>query len=360
MSQPLLSSRARKPSSRYTALDPPPWNLTGMSRPMAAEGTISVSTGRPGRDVADAVAEPPATVIMPGSRIAARIPAVKRRNQLREIIVCCPSFVGGPNGPPMCVVYWHRQRVAWLPGTGRSFFAPTAFVVRRGVPVSKRTNHYGLVIIHKRSALRLDGDGLPLFPRRQPALVIGLGQRQGQLAEEHPQGRLRCVDNLEDGGRRCGGVAGLRRPLCTNLVGGLVHLFVVRQRRRALGGRAGPVRGESAGLDQRDVDPERLHLLRQRLGEPLEGPLRRVVDADVLECGDAADRRHLQDVAAALCPQVRQGGLGDPQRAEDVCFDLGPRLLLGQLLDEAEVPVACVVDDDVEPAEVVVSLFDRG
>src|SRR6187397_2520215 len=41
MSQPLLSSRARKPSSRYTALDPPPWNLTGMSRPMAAEGTTS-------------------------------------------------------------------------------------------------------------------------------------------------------------------------------------------------------------------------------------------------------------------------------------------------------------------------------
>src|SRR5215218_7894138 len=118
-----------------------------MSRPIAAEGTISVSTGRPGRDIADAVAAPPATVIRPGSRSAARMPAVKRRNQLREFIVCCPSFVGGPNGPPIHVVNWHRQRVAWLPGTGRSFFAPTAFVVRLRVPVSKRANHYGLVIV---------------------------------------------------------------------------------------------------------------------------------------------------------------------------------------------------------------------
>ncbi len=33
---------------------------------------------------------------------------------------------------------------------------------------------------------------------------------------------------------------------------------------------------------------------------------------------------------------------------------------LGQLLDEAEVAVAGVVDDDVEPAEVVVGLLDGG
>lgn len=50
MSQPLLSSRARIPSSRYTARGPPPWKRTGTSRPIAAEGTISVSTGRPGRE----------------------------------------------------------------------------------------------------------------------------------------------------------------------------------------------------------------------------------------------------------------------------------------------------------------------
>ena len=66
-----------------------------------------------------------------------------------------------------------------------------------------------------------------------------------------------------------------------------------------------------------------------------------------------------------MCPlrcarRIRQRGLGDPQRAEDVRLDLVARLLLGQLLDEAELPVAGVVDDDVEPAEVVVRLLDRG
>jgi hypothetical protein len=36
------------------------------------------------------------------------------------------------------------------------------------------------------------------------------------------------------------------------------------------------------------------------------------------------------------------------------------RLGLGEFLDEAEVPVAGVIDDDVKPAEVVVGLLDRG
>ena len=63
---------------------------------------------------------------------------------------------------------------------------------------------------------------------------------------------------------------------------------------------------------------------------------------------------------AALGPQVRQRRLGDPQRPEDVRFDLVACLLLRQLLDEPEVPIAGVVDDDVEPPEVVVGLLDSG
>ena len=58
--------------------------------------------------------------------------------------------------------------------------------------------------------------------------------------------------------------------------------------------------------------------------------------------------------------RIRQRGLGDPQRAEHVGLDLVARLGLGELLDEAELAVAGVVDDDVEPAEVVVGLLDRG
>ena len=60
------------------------------------------------------------------------------------------------------------------------------------------------------------------------------------------------------------------------------------------------------------------------------------------------------------CAQIRQSGLSDPQGAEHIRLDLGARLLLSQLLDEAEVPVAGVVDDDVQSAEVVMSLLDRG
>ena len=75
---------------------------------------------------------------------------------------------------------------------------------------------------------------------------------------------------------------------------------------------------------------------------------------------DAADRRHLDDVPAALRAQERQRRLGDPQRAEHVRLDLGARVGLGQLLDEAELAVAGVVHHDVEAAEVVVGLLDGG
>ena len=62
----------------------------------------------------------------------------------------------------------------------------------------------------------------------------------------------------------------------------------------------------------------------------------------------AADRGDLQEVPAALLAQEGQGGLGDPEGAEDVGLDLLAGLLLGDLLDHAEVAVAGVVDHDVE------------
>ena len=65
-------------------------------------------------------------------------------------------------------------------------------------------------------------------------------------------------------------------------------------------------------------------------------------------------------MAAALFAQVRQRGLSDPQRSEYVRLDLVAGVLLGELLDEAELAVAGVVDDDVQPSEMVVRLLDRG
>ena len=70
--------------------------------------------------------------------------------------------------------------------------------------------------------------------------------------------------------------------------------------------------------------------------------------------------RHLDDVAAALLAQERQRRLGDPQRAEEVRLELRAGLVLGDLLDHAELAVAGVVDDDVEPPEVLVRPRDRG
>ena len=57
--------------------------------------------------------------------------------------------------------------------------------------------HYEAVLGTRRRQSRLTqpcailGDRLPLLPRLEPALVVGLGQLQRQLAEEHPQRRLR-------------------------------------------------------------------------------------------------------------------------------------------------------------------------
>ena len=58
--------------------------------------------------------------------------------------------------------------------------------------------------------------------------------------------------------------------------------------------------------------------------------------------------------------QERQRGLGDPQRAEQVGLELVAGVGLAELLDHAELAVAGVVDDDVEPAEVLVRLRDGG
>ena len=57
----------------------------------------------------------------------------------------------------------------------------------------------------------------------------------------------------------------------------------------------------------------------------------------------------------SLRTQVRQRGLHDPQRSEQIRLELRAGLSLGGLLDGGEQPEAGVVDDDVEPAEVFVA-----
>ena len=82
-------------------------------------------------------------------------------------------------------------------------------------------------------------------------------------------------------------------------------------------------------------------------------PLRSVVGADRRERADAADARNLDDVAGALRAHDRQHRLRHPQRTEEVRLHLRPHLVFGGLLDHAEVAVAGIVDDHVEPVEVL-------
>src|SRR6478672_9703808 len=88
MSQPLKSSWARRPSSRYTAgeFGPPLWNCTLISCPIPADGTMRYSTGRPGREKAPAVAEPPTTPMRAGSTAAASATTVSRRTHAPRIL----------------------------------------------------------------------------------------------------------------------------------------------------------------------------------------------------------------------------------------------------------------------------------
>lgn len=55
---------------------------------------------------------------------------------------------------------------------------------------------------------------------------------------------------------------------------------------------------------------------------------------------------------ASDCAHDRQGGLGYPQRAEQVGLELLSNVVLTQLLHHAEVSVAGAIDNNVESAEV--------
>ncbi len=128
----------------------------------------------------------------------------------------------------------------------------------------------------------------------------------------------------------------------------------------AVGERVGVVAvagGEAGGLDHGQLDAELGDLAGERLVQALQGPLGGVVGAAEWHRDDPGRRRQLDDVARALLAQVRQRGLDHPHRAEQVGFELVAQFPLGQLLDRADLGVAGVVHDDVEPAEVLFGLL---
>src|ERR1700761_1186782 len=141
------------PSSRYSAgaLAPPLWNWILMSRPIAAEGTCRYSTGRPGRENAPAVADPPTAPIRPDSRAIPTapppsrrgVPATAPRNLSTSFILASSSLwnwsapphdpLSGPTGPPLGpeTLCWGAPvlRPTARPGRSSSFCSQPQVVV---------------------------------------------------------------------------------------------------------------------------------------------------------------------------------------------------------------------------------------
>jgi hypothetical protein len=127
-------------------------------------------------------------------------------------------------------------------------------------------------------------DRLPLAPGRQAGRVVVLGDGKRRRAEEHPQRRRVSVNHTHDRRGRSGRIS--RNVAGAPLLLALAEPVIGRNRLRVLRRRPAPIRRKAARLDKRDMDPELADLLRQRLTEPLQTPLRRVIDADGRERGD--------------------------------------------------------------------------
>src|SRR6266540_1643078 len=84
-----------------------------------------------------------------------------------------------------------------------------------------------------------------------------------------------------------------------------------------------------------------------------------MVGTEGRERDDAAHGRDLDDVARALLAEDREDRQRDMENAEQVRLELVAQLLLGDLLDRSEEPVARVVDDDVDPPERLVRGLHR-
>src|SRR5665811_1504688 len=170
------------------------------------------------------------------------------------------------------------------------------------------------------AAVRSHGQRLPPVPGRESGLVVGGGDGQRRLTEEDPQRRVVRVHQGEHGVPGRNRVTGGAAP--AGPVGGLfTDLVVGGQRRGVLGRAAAPVGGVTTGLDEGDLDAEAGNLLRERLAQTFQSPLRRVVDADGGERGDPADGGDLQEMTAALGAQERRGSAAPDKRLDAIPFN---------------------------------------
>jgi hypothetical protein len=109
-----------------------------------------------------------------------------------------------------------------------------------------------------------------------------------------------------------------------------------------------------------DVDVEARELLGGGLREADDAGLGRSVVrlAEVAHLAD--DRGHVDDAAAAALDEVREGGVRAVEDAAEVGGDDLLPLLDGHAADGAVAVDAGVVDEDVEPAELLDGRLDQG
>src|ERR1700693_1306846 len=191
MSQPLRSSRARNPSSRYTAVGPPPWNCTGISRPIDGDGTVSTSGAS-----ALAVTGSAMTLTRPAKKTNANMALVNRRghNFSRENRMALVHPAPQPCSPT-CVV--HRL-IASDHHLLRSVKAVLRLLKLYCVRTSKKLLHPRVDGCRPRDSGRRRGD------RAEPIDGAG-GLRGGAVADRRSGGGVQMDRRGEQRGPCAGG-----------------------------------------------------------------------------------------------------------------------------------------------------------
>ncbi len=192
--------------------------------------------------------------------------------------------------------------------------------------------------------------------------------RRSVIAHEQPHALVVPVEVIEEGcrglaricivGRRVAVLRQLPRH-CRGAEQGDPQAVVALQRVGELHARTGPIGGEAAELGDRDANTRLRDLAGERLAQPFERPLAGVVEPEQRHRTHPAGARDLHDAPASLPAQVRQDGLTDPERAEQVRVEVPAGLAFRHLLHPADEAVAGVVDDDVQTSEARDPPLDR-
>jgi hypothetical protein len=180
-------------------------------------------------------------------------------------------------------------------------------------------------------------------------------------AQHEAERRVTSVERGEYGVCGFGGITWLQAIASADVLpGGSDCVDVLGHRYRLIRGagakQAGP---KCSGLNDQRSYPKGRDLVMQRLGKPFERELRGAVGAEAWRGDLTADAGHLDYRAVALGPHVRKDQARQRSGSEEVQLKERSQLVVGGLLDCADLSPTGVVDEDVDPAKAVNGLCDR-